>query len=342
MSFIRSILFFSFIASGTAAWADNTVYVMRATSYFIRSSDDFGSHRNNLVGVLTKDSRFKVLERRQRADGSWSVRIEVQRSDLGRNGNLNPSPTRQYWIYQSNDQDYVRADGRPDTATSARDQGRTCTGSECSGSSARPPVPRRTQDDFAAVSREATRRAEEATPAPDTTRRPSTPGAPTREEIARYSSSNKVTRMISHAQRNYGHNRRGGGRCYRAVKNAMVSGDLIPRWYSDLAAKNAVNTLKSRGFINLLDFEPYKTEIRKASDAPKGAILVYENVPASNAACRRRSKSCGHIEIKMDGPGRPGYISDYRSTTAISETPASYTRRGPLYRLIGVMVKRNP
>ncbi|AGH96159.1 hypothetical protein A11Q_1943 [Pseudobdellovibrio exovorus JSS] len=342
MCFTRVITFLAIFASWTTAWANNTTYVMRATSYFIRSSPDFGSHRNNLVGVLTKDSRFKVLERQQRPDGSWAVRIEVKREDLGRNGNLNSSPTRQYWIFQSNDQDYVRADGRTDTTTTAgRDQSRTCTGSDCSGSSTRQPIPRRTQDDFAAVSREATRRAEEATPTADTNRRPSA-GAPTRAEIANYSSSSKVTRMINYAQRNFGHNRRGGGRCYRRVKDSLVAGNLIPNWYSDQAAKNAVHTLKGRGFINLLDYEPYKSEIKKASDAPKGAILVYENIPASNAACRRRSKSCGHIEIKMDGPGRPGYISDYRSATAISETSASYTRRGPLYRLIGVMVKRNP
>lgn len=303
------------------------VLTMRAHSYFLRSNPDFGSDRSNVVGVLTRGSTFEVLERRARPDGSEALRIRV--INRGRSSNVNPSTN--YWVYKSNDRDFSGG------SAPARDTtGSTCTNCDRSGGA---PIPRGTRDDIAAISREATRGGEQ--PAEDAARRPVPRGSPTREQIRRYASSSNVDRMIRFADRNYGHNRRGGGRCYRKVKDSMAAGGLIPSWYDDLAAKNAVHTLQRapRRYINLLDHEPYRSEITSPSQAPRGAILVYENVPRSNAACRRRSRSCGHIEIKMGNPGQPGYISDYKGNTAINETPASFTRRGPLYRLIGVMVR---
>lgn len=311
--------------SGTAV---AETFLMQASSYFIRSTPNFGSSRRNIVGVLTRGSTFELLERRRRADGSEALRIRVIATARG--GNVNPSQTDEYWIYKSNSTDFVSRGGPP------APQAAPCPECDRDGGA---PIPGRTREDLARISREATRTAEEAPapPAPAPTRRPpASPGAVNFDQsVVNYSASAQVRRTIDYALRHK--TARSRRRCYRSVKDALVAGGLIRSWYSDLAAANAKNTLKQRGFVNLLEREPYRSQITSPSQAPKGAVLVY----SSGTPCGRgasRVADCGHVEIKVGGPGEPGYVSDYRSETAINETPRA-RRYGSNYRLIGVMVK---
>ena len=130
------------------------------------------------------------------------------------------------------------------------------------------------------------------------------------------------------------------GRCYRKVKDALAAHapgqrGLIPRWYSGVAARTGRDALQSYGFVNLLETEPYKSQIKKPSQAPKGAVLVY----SSGVPCRgTRIPDCGHIEIKTGRPGNNAFVSDYSYPTGINETPAAL-RFGSRYKLIGVMIK---
>lgn len=180
------------------------------------------------------------------------------------------------------------------------------------------------------------------------------------EQIANYSQSDEVRKMIDWAMKNK--SARSGGICYRKVKEAMATkcGPPMGNGYScrtpapprgekwgnnltpgvstdikDLAALSAKDRLKEQGFVNLLDTEPYKTQMNSPSNAPKGAILVF----SSGIRCRGTNiRDCGHVEIKTDGPGKPGYVSDYYSKDAINETDGS-RKTGSPFKLVGVMIK---
>lgn len=131
------------------------------------------------------------------------------------------------------------------------------------------------------------------------------------------------------------------GKCYLKVKEALSTAfkgkksnsKILPGWYSDVTAANAKESLKNFGFINLLETEPYKSEIKSPTDAPQGAVLVY----SSGVKCAGY-KDCGHVEIKVGRPGEPGYVSDYYSKDAVNESKNAL-RFGSRYKLIGVMIK---
>lgn len=162
------------------------------------------------------------------------------------------------------------------------------------------------------------------------------------QQIEDYSSSPEVKAAVSHGLRNKSYKSK--GRCYRAVKFALAASPpgtkkkgLIPQHFSDPAAVNAKDSLKSYGFINLLEISPYDKLLKgNPAAAPKGAILVY----SSGLRCRNTTiKDCGHIEIKTDKPGKPGYISDYYSTDPISETERNRNLKKPIYKLVSIMIK---
>lgn len=158
------------------------------------------------------------------------------------------------------------------------------------------------------------------------------------KQIKRYSKSDEVKYSIEYALKKK--KSRSQGYCYRNVKKALLAAPkgkkgLIPEYFWDEAALNAKNTLKEYGFVNLLEIEPYKTQITSPSNAPKGAVLVYSSgKPCFNGSVR----DCGHIEIKTDIPGEPGYVSDYYSDDAINEN-ASARAYGTRYKLVSVMIK---
>lgn len=151
-----------------------------------------------------------------------------------------------------------------------------------------------------------------------------------RKKVENYSNSSLVKTTIDYAIRNFGR-LRARGKCYMAVKLSLAASPtkkdkagLIPGRFPDEAALNAKNSLKEYGFINLLETEPFKYEIKNAAQAPKGSVLVY----SSGKKCHHsRIKDCGHVEIKTD----KGYISDFFSKDPITIDPR--------YKLVGVMIK---
>lgn len=184
------------------------------------------------------------------------------------------------------------------------------------------------------------------------------------QQIANYSKSEEVKKMIDWAMKNK--SPRSGGICYRKVKEAMANqcgpsmsngyscrnplapkgGRLgpgnnllpsVPTTSADVAALSAKDRLKDFGFVNLLETEPYKSQMNSPSNAPKGAILVF----SSGIRCSgTRIRDCGHVEIKTDDPGKPGYVSDYYSPDAINETAGS-RKTGSPFKLVGVMIKKD-
>jgi hypothetical protein len=123
------------------------------------------------------------------------------------------------------------------------------------------------------------------------------------EKIQAYSSSLQVAKMIQWSKDNASIGRKKNGNfdgyCYRHVKEAMATktkrgqgegNNLIPKWYPSGNAVTGGRDLKSRGFINLLDTEPYKTDMKNPKNVPRGAIMIYSTT----------NHRYGHAEVKLD------------------------------------------
>lgn len=157
------VLSFSFFVGFTA---HAQLYQMQANSYYLRSTPSFTSDLNNVDGVLTRNSRFQILQKVTRPDGSEAWLINVV--DLAPNGQLQPAG--QYWIFRGNNSDFV-----PVSSQLLRD---TSSGIclECQ-QNASAPIPSNTRTSISDVSRASTRVVETAPP-PSPTPRPSVTPAP--------------------------------------------------------------------------------------------------------------------------------------------------------------------
>ncbi|MGE0633855.1 MAG: hypothetical protein AB7O96_15680 [Pseudobdellovibrionaceae bacterium] len=157
----------------------------------------------------------------------------------------------------------------------------------------------------------------------------------TDEQIAAYSKSSKVQKMIAIA---VGNSSSRTGYCLPAVIKAMSGSGLAPQWWASSPqdhnwyAKYSIPHLeaKERGFVNLLDTNPNLTP----EDAPEGAILVYSGRNPRSTCLDLSPKAteeqdCGHIEIRTAN----GYVSDFVSSSPISDMANS------TYKIIGIMVK---
>lgn len=338
-------------------------------NYFIRSTPRFSDNARNRLGVLAAGSTFKVLEKVQRSDNSYAVRIQI--TNAAANSNVRNASSQ--WIYMSGRNRFTSvSDGATTPTTEA---GTTASGSANCPTCAAAGSGVTNSGDIARVTSALTDEAntvddseegavEDTAPASGLARAapPRTPFAgPLGEQIERYSASNEVNRMISWAMANKARSR---GLCYRLVKEAMANqcgpsmgrryscrsplpsggrgpgNNLVPNWFPDERALSAKETLKDYGFVNIMDTEPYKTQLANSpSLAPKGAVLIYSSGMTCGSRRSRRattdlSRDCGHIEIKTDEPGRPGYVSDYYSNNPITEGLS-----GPRYHLVAVMVK---
>lgn len=149
----------------------------------------------------------------------------------------------------------------------------------------------------------------------------------TETEVAAYSESEGVQKMLAHAMKNKA--RRSKRLCYRYVKKSLLAGKLVSSYPPGTRAKQAMVDLKSQGMVNLLDDPNWKERIVNPKDAPKGAILVYKN---------SKSEEPGHIEIKTGVGTRGGYVSDYyNSDSILGNVNAGMANHR--YQLIGVFVK---
>ena len=325
--------------------------------YFVRSSTDFLSE-NNKIGVLHEGSTFRVVNQIQERNGAEALEIEI--TAMTSDSYVKPSPTGKIFIYRANKAHFINR-----TTTEAAASATPCIGCDKSAQAERASTAsNRLQigevaEGVVILANQAPKSKNEVVTAPPPRMvGPLQPGS-LDDKIKQYSTSSQVTRMIDWAMKNKSSSSR--GICYRKVKEAMATlcgppklgytcrnpfapeggrkgpgGNLlssVSTEMSDSFALSAKNRLKKDGFVNLLDSEPYKSEMKSPSAAPKGAILVY----SSGIPCNRVS-DCGHTEIKTDVAGKSGYVSDYYSADAINETPRA-RKYGSNYKLVGVMIK---
>lgn len=302
-----SVVFSLVALIGSISFAEDS-YRLTA-SYFVRSSMKFTGD-NNKVGVLTKGSSFKVIKSVMLSNGSEALQIRVV--GLTPSSSLNPSDN--YWIYKSNNTHFEKLNAPNTEAIASQTICEKCLQTQPITESAE-----RNKNHLDDVSKAVIEKENIVTTDLD-------------EKIKKYSQSDKVKKSIEHAMKNK--YKMSQGSCYRSVKKALLASKLIPNHYSDLAAINSKESLKKFGFINMLESEPYKSQIGSNPNlAPKGAVLVYSSgIPCGPV------KDCGHVEIKTGDLGKPGVVSDYYSDYPISKTPAAM-KYGTQYKLVGVMIK---
>ncbi len=168
------------------------------------------------------------------------------------------------------------------------------------------------------------------------------------ETYAAYSKDKQTVQMIDHAKKNKRDPKEYKNSkfkwCYRYVKNALLKAGLTSKRLEGALARNAGDKLKAEGFINIMDDPHLVGKITDPSQAPKGAILVYEPNPITRLVRSRDDDSnrdilapdAGHIEIKTEDVGKGGFVSDYYSER-------SRTGKGLVSddrKLIGIYVKK--
>lgn len=301
-------------------------------NYFVRSTGNFNDADNNKVGILARGSTFTVLQKKLIGK---SEAMQIRVTSLAPPGYVKVS--KEYWIYKPNDKDFIKTSAADPVATEGQSIETPC--SDCTVAAQQStPAARGNAGDLADISRTITARENEAPPMVSATADVTAKPGSLDEIIKKYSESDEVKYSIEYALKHK--KQRSQGYCYRSVKRALLAAPkgkkgLINEYMWDRAALMAKNNLKKHGFINLLDTEPYKTQMKSPSKAPKGAVLVF----SSGIPCGDNIPDCGHTEIKTGDAGKPGYVSDYYSHDAINET-AGARRYGTNYKLVGVMIKK--
>ncbi len=174
------------------------------------------------------------------------------------------------------------------------------------------------------------------------------------KKYSSYSKDKKTNDMISFAmthKRNIEEYLRNKSvrKCYASVKDALLGSKMIGDRPAGVSPKFAGEQLESRGFTNILQDDEIGEKIKSPLQAPKGSILVYEPVPAERLILIKEKKNgvltgrqiwvpdYGHIEIKTEDSGKPGYVSDYFSKNARTGTSMESVDR----KLIGIYIKKN-
>lgn len=167
-------------------------------------------------------------------------------------------------------------------------------------------------------------------------------------QFRNYSESSQVNRLIDHAKKNkrnpdeYRNSKK--RYCYKYVKNSLLAVGLVQTRPQGVRPRYAGDQLEKEGFRNLLEDKQIGKHFSDPKQAPKGAILVYEPVPSDRMRVEEslsRPKrqiwvpDYGHIEIKTEESGKPGFVSDYYSES--SRTGSSLQSKDR--KLIGVYVK---
>lgn len=331
--------------------------------YFVRSSTDFLSE-NNKIGVLQDGSTFRVVNRTPQRNNAEALEIEVTAMTSG--SYVKPSPSGKIFIYRAKQSHIVSRSGTEAAAIQMPCKNCDSASTNKSAAASNQIQIGEVAEGVVIMANTAPKAKKEAASAsiPAAFIGPQAPGG-LDEKIKKYSNSIEVTRMIDWAMKSK--NKFSTGNCYRKVKEALATqcgpdkkkdgrvyyhcvnpirpegGKLGPgnnltakvsTEMADKAALSAKTRLKKDGFINLLEVEPYKSQIKFPSEAPKGSVLVYSSgIPCDGIA------DCGHIEIKTDSEGKPGYVSDYYSADAINQTARVRKYGNSNYKLVGVMIK---
>ncbi len=167
------------------------------------------------------------------------------------------------------------------------------------------------------------------------------------KKYSSYSKDKKTNDMILFAMNHK--KSKSTGQCYANIKEALLGSKMIEDRPAGVSPKFAGEQLESRGFTNIMQDDEIGTKIKSPLQAPKGAILVYEPVPANRLILIKEKKNgvltgrqiwvpdYGHIEIKTEDPGKPGFVSDYFNKKARTGTSMESVDR----KLIGIYVKKN-
>ncbi len=168
------------------------------------------------------------------------------------------------------------------------------------------------------------------------------------ETYAKYSKNKQTAQMIEYAKKNKRSEKEYKASrlkwCYRYVKNALDNAKLTSKRLEGVLARNAGDKLKAEGFTNIMEDPELVGKITDPSQAPKGAILVYEPNPITRLVRSMDDSGdksilapdAGHIEIKTDDVGKSGYVSDYYSLNARTGNGIVSDER----KLIGIYVKK--
>lgn len=162
------------------------------------------------------------------------------------------------------------------------------------------------------------------------------------EVVANYEESDFVRNMMLTAKKGYRAESRNKGRlirstwvnadrksssirsCYNGVKELLEKAGATSSRLVGEHAMYAGSSLKSQGFLNLMDTD-FKDQIKSPYDAPVGSVIVYKTTDGSRS---------GHIEVRTEN----GFVSDYfseRARTGSSGVGLSSKGR----KVIGVYIK---
>jgi hypothetical protein len=337
-------------------------------NYFLRNSTNFLA-LNNIVGVLNQASTFRVINYYPEKNGA-----EIEITSMTPGSYVKSDYVGSLFIYMGNKKNFIK---RSNDEVSSSEAGTAscvdCQAKPQSGVVAA--ISNRhhlgeISNGILVLANEAPKQAPRAATDPKDNELVSPPAQGSLDaRIKNYSDSTQVKRMIDWAMKNK--RSASTGICYRKVKEAMATQCGPPRTnylcknpfhpeggkqgpgnnftksistdIHDFAAASAKERLKQSGFVNLLEIEPYKFQMKSPSYAPQGAILVYSSgIPCSVKDKKGRvvasTNDCGHTEIKVGRAGQPGYVSDFYLDDAINETPRA-RKYGSNYKLIGIMIK---
>lgn len=314
-----------FLSYWIALTAFAQTHVLKKT-YNFRNDDKNFITSSNIVGQISEGSEVEVLSKKTLNSGATAIKIKVINPGYGSSDKLTAGD--EVYVYQPPRTTAVKPveiDSKSSMEAGISD---TCVG--CSASAMGSQTAVSTSQKLLAALEQQADSVKDAVPAASSNYQ---------EMIQKYENSPQVEKAVKWAAVSIGR-LKGGGKCYRGTKLILAKGQLIDNArYPDKYARDAVNTLPSMGFVNLLN-QPYNLKLTPDT-APKGAVLVYESALACDKSTRNiMGQGCGHIEVKLgDGKKTKGYkfASDYKSENSILDGAT-----GNKYRLIGVMIKPEP
>jgi hypothetical protein len=311
--FVQFLLFAYTMLLTFTALAE-TVSIPRAAN--VRSSRTFYGNEN-ILDQLPKDAQVEIISRRPLASGADALEIKI----ISPADKVSLNEKKPIYIWQSKTE--IKNN------LFKTEAGLSCPSGDCNDAKNQPNPVEALRNISLTIEEEASQ-PPEITSSDNTTVKND---GPLSGKIQAYSNGPEIQKMIAwaRANNNIGRNRKGefDGYCYRHVKEALATktragvgpgNNLVPSWYASGNAITGGKDLKARGFVNLLDQEPYKKDMQNPQNIPKGAILIYSTV----------NHGYGHAEVKLDN-------DDY----FFGITTKSPKLNNKNYKLLGVWIKDN-
>lgn len=302
------LIAFSFISQSSLA--GDIVELTRNSN--VRSSRNFYG-RSNVVGLIPVGATVEIISTKKLPSGANSLEIKILKPEDKTSLNKK-SPL---YIWQSS-----RNVPKPVTATEAEV---TCPDGTC-------PPP-------SAIA-ESVKDIKDVTQTIEQQENDGSAESDLEAKIKAYSESLQVAKTIEWAKT---HKQSGDGKCYRHTKEALATQtragkgpghNLIQKWFGTREsdeAKEGVENLKQKGFINLMDYPEYTN--RSARKAPNGSVLIYKHINSQGI----EDKLPGHAELKYENASN-GKMTPQFFYGPIHDYPVN-NKDGSRYVLIGIMIK---